>query len=294
MEVRFCWVDVFADLPLTGNPLALVPEADDLTEEQLAAIAREFNQSETTFLVRPSREGADHRLRSFTPGGVEVFGAGHNAMGAWIWLADSGSLAPEQDTFVQQIGDDLLGVRLDRTVEMAQVSMQQSSPRFLRRVDRSAALASALGLALDDLSPDRAAEVVSTGAEHLLVPSVSMAAVDAAEPDSAGLRTFLATAGAEGCYLYTLDTEAAGPGIDAYARFFNPTVGIAEDPATGTAAGPLAAVLARDGITRQRSPITIEQGRRLGRPSRLTVVVDGESVTISGSGIVVAEGVLHL
>ena len=289
----FYWVDVFADRPLTGNPLALIPDADELGEDQMKAIAREFNQSETTFLVRPDRSDADHRLRSFSPGGIEVFGAGHNAMGAWIWLAHSERLDVERESFVQQIGGDLLAVRVDRTGHAPLVSMQQTSPRYLGRVDRQEELADALGLTPHDLRTDRVPEVVSTGAEHLLVPATGIAAVDAAEPDAARLRTILAASGAEGCYLYTINTEPV-VGIDAYARFFNPTVGIAEDPATGTAAGPLAAALTRDGVTTERASITIEQGRQLGRPSRLHLVVDGSVVTISGSGIVVAEGALFL
>ncbi|MFD7307393.1 PhzF family phenazine biosynthesis protein [Promicromonospora sp. NPDC059942] len=300
MDVPFYWVDVFAATPLTGNPLALVPDADALPEHTMGAIARELNQSETTFLVRPDRPGADHRLRSFTPGGVEVFGAGHNAMGAWIWLALSGRLEADREKFVQQIGDDLLNVRVSgRPPEAVEVSMEQSAPRFLGRVEDRAALAAVLGLDAEDLDADRAAEVVSTGAEHLLVPLRSTAAVDAAQPDTAALRALLADAGAEGCYLYTVqldDAAAAAPaaGISAYTRFFNPTVGIAEDPATGTAAGPLAAVLVRDGLAPDPARIVVEQGRKLGRPSLITLGVDGPLVTISGSGIVVAEGTLHL
>lgn len=109
-SVPFVWVDVFAEEPLTGNPLALVPDADGLTDSQMTAIAKEFNQSETTFLVSPTRQDADHRLRSFTPGGVEVLGAGHNAMGAWIWLAAAGRLPEDRTQFTQQIGDDVLPV----------------------------------------------------------------------------------------------------------------------------------------------------------------------------------------
>lgn len=295
MDVEFFWVDVFAERPLTGNPLALVPDADGLSAERMRAIAREFNQSETTFLVRPELPGADHRLRSFTPGGVEVLGAGHNAMGAWIWLALSGRLDPGRDAFVQQIGGDALPVRIvSRGADGVRVSMDQSPPRFLRRVDARDALASALGLAADDLADDRVPEVASTGAEHLLVPVRSAGAVDRAAPDPARLKKLLADSGAEGCYLYTLDTGALGPGTDAYTRFFNPTVGIAEDPATGTAAGPLAAALTRDGLTKEGETITIEQGRAMGRPSRLALTVDGGLVRITGSGVLAAQGVLHL
>ena len=83
-RVPFYFVDVFATSPLTGNPLSLVPDADGLDEAQMRAIAREFNQSETTFLRRSSLPEATVRLRSFTPTGAEVGGAGHNALGAWL------------------------------------------------------------------------------------------------------------------------------------------------------------------------------------------------------------------
>jgi PhzF family phenazine biosynthesis protein len=295
VDVPFYWVDVFAATPLTGNPLALVPDADVLPIETMRAVAREFNQSETTFLVSPDGDGADHRLRSFTPAGVEVYGAGHNAMGAWIWLALAGRLDPTRDTFVQQIGDALLNVRVslrarvsERPSSGVQVTMEQSAPQFLGRVEDRAALAVVLGLGVDDVG---SAQVVSTGAEHLLVPVRSVAAVDAVQPDTAGLRALLADAGAEGCYVYTTDVEG---GISASARFFNPTVGIAEDPATGTAAGPLAAVLARDRLVRDPARVVVEQGRALGRPSLITLGADGPVVTITGSGTVAAEGTLHL
>jgi PhzF family phenazine biosynthesis protein len=294
MDVQFFWVDVFATTALAGNPLALVPDADALPVETMGAIAREFNQSETTFLVSPDRPGADHQLRSFTPAGVEVFGAGHNAMGAWIWLARSGRLDPARETFVQQIGDDLLRVRVaGHASPGVEVSMEQSAPRFLGRVEDRAALAAVLRLTAEDLVADRAAEVVSTGAEHLLVPVRTVQAVDAAQPDTPALRKLLADAGAEGCCLYAVDADPAAE-VSACARFFNPTVGIVEDPATGTAAGPLAAVLVRDGLVHDQARIVIEQGRRLGRPSRIVLSVDGPLVTITGTGIVAAEGVLRL
>lgn len=301
VDVPFYWLDVFAATPLTGNPLALVPDADVLPIETMRAVAREFNQSETTFLVSPDGDGADRRLRSFTPAGVEVYGAGHNAMGAWIWLALAGRLDPTRDTFVQQIGDALLNVRVSLRARAAgrpssgvQVTMEQSAPQFLGRVEDRAALAAVLGLGVDDVG---SAEVVSTGAEHLLVPVRSSRAVDAVQPDTAGLRALLADAGAEGCYVYTTDVEGGAEvatGISAYARFFNPTVGIAEDPATGTAAGPLAAVLVRDGLVRDPARVVVEQGRALGRPSLITLGAEGPVVTITGTGIVAAEGTLHL
>ena len=85
MQIPFHLVDVFADQPLTGNPLAVVPQADELDDSTMQSIARELGQAETTFFVAPTRTSADWRLRSFTAGGVEVFGAGHNSLGAWWW-----------------------------------------------------------------------------------------------------------------------------------------------------------------------------------------------------------------
>jgi hypothetical protein len=112
-SVSFALVDVFADEPLSGNPLAVVPDADHLSEDLLPRIAREFNQAETTFLLTPTAAGADHRLRSFTAAGVEVFGARHNALGAWWWLGETGRL-DRLGLWHQQVGPAVLPVDVSR------------------------------------------------------------------------------------------------------------------------------------------------------------------------------------
>jgi trans-2,3-dihydro-3-hydroxyanthranilate isomerase len=291
--MRFYFVDVFADRPLTGNPLALVPDADDLTVPQMQAIAREFNQSETTFLLRPGQEGVDRRLRSFTPAGAEVDGAGHNALGAWLWLADQGLTGDRPAvTMRQRIGAEVLAVEILRVPgEPTRIVMDQGVPAFGRHVTDGARLTRALGLEPRHLDSGSAAQVVSTGVAHLLVPLATRAAVDAAVAESRELAAILAEAGGEGCYLYT---TAGDDGAAAYTRFFNPTVGIAEDPATGTAAGPLAVALVRSGRAPADRPVFIEQGHLLGRPSRIRVDVAGDRVRLSGSGLVTAQGELRL
>ena len=288
-RIGFAIVDVFAVGPLTGNALAVVPDADALDVPTMRAVAREFNQSETTFLVRPTAPGATWRLRSFTPGGHEVGGAGHNALGAWLWLAHAGRVGA--GTFTQQIGTDVLPVEVAVAAdEPTRVTMAQSALWFGRVPADRAELAAALGLTDDELVADRPAQVVSTGAGHLLVPVASRTAVDRVAVDTARLLAVLAAAGGEGCYVYS--TEAAEPadGADAYARFFNPTMGIVEDPATGTAAGPLAASLTRHGDVPGDRPVLIQQGDATGRPSRLRVDVDGDRVRITGTGLVVGSG----
>lgn len=314
--ISFFFVDVFAEEPLTGNPLALVPDADGLSEARMQAIAREFNQSETTFIVRPTTPSAGWRLRSFTPAGVEVFGAGHNAMGAWLWLALSGALPEDRHEFVQQIGPDLLPVEVSwsgaggadaattaavtrptvtrPTVTRPTVTMDQSEPTFGAVFDDVDALAAALRLETGEVAHGGPARVVSTGASHLLVPVRGRAAVDRTVPDSERLLRALRAAGGEGCYVYAVDDPDAATGTAAYARFFNPTVGIAEDPATGTAAGPLVARLVREGRVADGARAVVEQGTALGRPSRLAVTVTGDRVQLSGSGVLTASGVLHL
>jgi PhzF family phenazine biosynthesis protein len=286
-------VDVFAERPLTGNPLAVVPDADQLDDQQMRAIAREFNQSETTFLVRPTAT-ADWRLRSFTPAGVEVLGAGHNALGAWLWLAHAGRLPSGQRRFVQQIGPALLPVEVAHSPGgTAVVTMQQSRPVFGGILDDRAALAAALGLTETDLL-DESAQVVSTGAGHLLVPLRSRVAVDSANPDARQLSAVLQTVTDEGCYVYSHDPHNATGESIAYARFFNPTVGISEDPATATAAGPLAARLVREGRLQPSATAIVEQGYRLGRPSHLRVTMENGTVQVSGAGVIAATGTLHL
>lgn len=296
MQVQFYLVDVFAERPLTGNPLAVVPEADGLDDSAMQGIARELHQAETTFLLAPARAGADWRLRSFTGSGVEVFGAGHNSLGAWWWLAESGrlSLVAGQTGFKQEIGDRVLPVEIDRSVQGLQsVTLTQAPPAYGKVCEDLATLANALSLNDADFpSALLPAQTVSTGAPHLLVPVQDRAAVGRAIPDAARPARVLDNAGAQGCYLFSLDTIS--PSAIAHARFFNPTVGIVEDSATGSAAGPLACQLIARGVAREGSTVTIEQGYEMGRPSLLRVHVQGELVRLSGRCVAVAQGTLRV
>ncbi len=289
-------VDVFAVEPLTGNPLAIVAGGEDLPLDLLQRIALEFNQLETTFLMQPTRAEADWRLRSFTAAGVEVFGAGHNALGAWWWLAASGKLvlAEGESLFHQEIGDRVLPVAVAAVGGVpAHIVMGQEAPQSRDRVENLGPLAASLGLSVDELAVDRVpCQVVYTGAPHLMVPVRDHETVDRIRPDAQALHEVLAGAGGEGCYVFSLDPRH--PGASAYARFFNPTVGIWEDPATGTAAGPLAAHLVAHGLAPSGQPIVIEQGTAMGRMSLIRTEVLANSVKISGRGVGVASGLLTL
>ena len=292
----FYLVDVFTTEPFTGNPLAVVSDADRMPTELMQRIAGELNQTETTFVLAPTLPEADWRLRSFTAIGTEVFGVGHNALGAWWWLAASGRLtldAPTR-TFTQEIDGRALPVevRSERGRVIA-VSMAQADPVFGAVVGEISPLASALDLGDAELSVGRLqAQVVSTGVPHLLVPVRDLGALARARPKSEALAAYLRSVGAQGCYTFCLDPlDSEAP---AQARFFGPNVGIAEDPATGSAAGPLAAYLVARRLASERRPVIIEQGSAMGRPSRIEVRVSGGGVRVSGSAVLVVEGRLRL
>jgi trans-2,3-dihydro-3-hydroxyanthranilate isomerase len=294
-NLPFHIVDVFAVEPLTGNPLAVVDGGVALTLELFQRIAREFNQSETTFVLPPTRPKATWRLRSFTASGVEVFGAGgHNSLGAWWWLADAGKLklAGSATEFQQEIGDRVLPVTISRAAgHLTGVVMQQEAPKALRKCEDLARLAASLGLTPGDLAVDRApCQVVFTGAAHLLVPIRDREAVDRIQPESDTLFGLLQSVGAEGCYVFSMDPRHRD--AVAYARFFNPTVGISEDPATGTAAGPLVAHLVTHRLVKPGESIVVEQGTAMGRTSLIHVKVVGDTVNVSGRGVIVASGTL--
>jgi trans-2,3-dihydro-3-hydroxyanthranilate isomerase len=242
-------------------------------------------------VLRPTRPDAAWRLRSFTPAGAEVVGPGHNALGAWWWLAVAGRIELDADggaAVVQELGGRLLPVEvLGRDGRPDAIMIEQAPPELGRTVSDGDELAAALGVESGVLGT---AQVVSTGAAHLLAPVRDRAAVDRASPDRPRLATVLAAAGGQGCYVYCLDP--VDPAAVAYARFFNPTVGIWEDPATGSAAGPLVSRLVAEGVVDDGAVAIVEQGHATGRPSRIRVHVSGDRVRIGGAGIVVAEGLL--
>ena len=292
----FYLLDVFTTEPFTGNPLAVVANADGLTTERMQRVAGEFNRTETTFVLSPTLAEADWRLRSFTAAGTEVFGIGHNALGAWWWLATSGrqTLDAPSRTFTQEIdgGTFRIEIRSERG-RVLWVSMAQGEPVFGAVVGGISPLASTLELGDAELSVGRLqAQVVSTGVPHLLVPVRDQEALDRASPRAEALAAYLRSVGAQGCYLFCLDP--LDPDAPVQARFFGPNVGIAEDPATGSAAGPLAAYLAARSLASDRRPVVIEQGRAMGRPSRIEVRMSGGGVRVSGHAVLVAEGGLRL
>jgi trans-2,3-dihydro-3-hydroxyanthranilate isomerase len=290
---RFALVDVFTDTPFAGKPLAVVPDAQTLDEALLPRMAREFNQVETSFLFSCSREGAGWRLRSFTAAGKEVLERGHNAVGACWWLADSGHLALEEShTHVcLELGEHVLTVIIESSAgRPTAIAMHQGLQRFGLIAGSRKSLALALGLPRAALGPrELPPQVVSTGTPHLLVPVVP-SALPRLRPDEERLREILTGVGAKGCYVFA---PTPGRRTVATARFINPLVGGPEDPATPSAAAPLACYLRYYGVV-DDDHVRIAQGLEIGRPSELQIELRGDDVVVRGQAVVVAEGVLHL
>jgi PhzF family phenazine biosynthesis protein len=260
-------IDVFADAPLAGNPLAVVQDADALNDDQIRRIAGEFNQAEMTFILQSTC--ADRKLRSFTASGAEVFGAGHNALGAWLWLGEQGDLGPLEvpRIFTQEIGRDVLPIEIERVDGRVRGRMRQTPLRLFDPLADVAPLAQSLGLDDSDILLEPKPRPADTDAAHLMVRVQNARTVDKAHPQADRLLAVLKEARAEGCYIYAFDDQTPEK---AYTRFFNPTVGLWEDAATGTAAGPLAAYLANEGRLKNNE-LAIEQGTKMGRRSILRV-----------------------
>ena len=273
---RYVVADVFTDTPLAGNQLAVFTDARDLDPVTMQALAKEMSFSETVFVLPPQADDADVRIRIFTPTAELPF-AGHPTLGSAFVLG-----GPLQKIVIRiETGAGVVPVELER--EGARIIfgwMDQPIPRWepFGRVDD---LLAALGVERSGLP----VEVYDLGPSHVFVELDSPEQVAALVPDLAALAR-LTDAGAN-CFART---EAGWK-----TRMFGPSLGVAEDPATGSAAGPLAVHLARHGRTSFGEEIEIEQGAELGRPSKLYARADGsaeriERVRVGGSAVLVARG----
>lgn len=268
-------LDVFTDTPLEGNQLAVFPDAHGLSTHDMQRLARETNLSETVF-VEAAEHGADARIRIFTPA-VELPFAGHPVLGSAVVVG--GALGSDHVTLETAAGP--IPVRLQRTSERAAAGwMSQPVPTW-GPFERESELLGALGVKRSGLPM----EVYPNGPRHVYVELDSEQAVAALAPD---LRALAALGDAcPSCF--------AGAGTRWKTRMFAPALGVSEDPATGSAAGPLAVHLARHGRIAFGEEIEIRQGVELKRPSLLRARVDGtperiERVEVGGSAVIVARG----
>jgi trans-2,3-dihydro-3-hydroxyanthranilate isomerase len=280
------FLDVFSARPLAGNGLAVVDDADGLDDEVMLAFARETRLSETTFVQSPRAEGADYRNRIWTPGEELPF-AGHPSLGTAVAVARWRGVT--EASFVQETGAGLQPIEVRREggeEERWRAAMLQSEAVFGAELDRERTLA-AVGLQADDADPELTPQIASTGLTHAIVPVSSEAAIARARPDYPAIDALLTPHDAVVLYLAWCEPGAGR----ARARGFSRIVELGEDPATGSAAGPLCAYLAeRTGARR----VTISQGEEMGRPSTIDAELDGDRVQVSGYVVPLIAGSVEL
>ncbi|SHL90926.1 trans-2,3-dihydro-3-hydroxyanthranilate isomerase [Mucilaginibacter sp. OK098] len=292
-QLDYYVLDVFTDSRYKGNQLSVVYIDHELDLEQYHNISREFGYSETSFVYYAEEEGV-FKVRSFTPAKFEVTGAGHNLLGA-VCLA----LLKKWDIFKKQDGaqwvkiEDLkIPLKITEENGLPYVGMKQRPARVIGKVPTEI-IAEATGLEIGDFELNGwAINIVQTEVAHLMVPVKSLSALKNAISNKALLKKASEQFGFEGCYLFTTNDPASE--ILAESRFFNPSVGIDEDPATGTAAGPLAGYLEQLGYINQNQDYRILQGTYVNQPSTIRVNVAADGIWVSGSSVIVMEGKLFL
>jgi trans-2,3-dihydro-3-hydroxyanthranilate isomerase len=308
-KYRFYQVDVFTDRAFGGNPLAVFPDANGLETARMQQIAQEMNLSETTFVFPPEDPTADFKVRIFTPGGELPF-AGHPVVGTHWTLAHLGrvKLTTPVTTVRFELGVGVRAAALHvENGRVTRVVMDHQKPEFSARAtpEQIARLAQGLGLApaaiLDTSWP---VQVVSSGIRQLFIPVRSLAEVQALSPkqqDTAAMSRICAELDpATHCNecLMVLTLETTEPGVDVHTRLFAPGLGVGEDPATGSASGGLGAYLIENRIVPATPPTTFliaEQGIEIGRPSRISIEIDGapgavQMVRVGGGVVPLIEG----
>jgi trans-2,3-dihydro-3-hydroxyanthranilate isomerase len=295
---NFYQLDVFTDKAFSGNPLAVFPDGEGLSGEEMQRIALEMNLSETVFVL-PS-DVALKKLRIFTPQ-QELPLAGHPVVGTWNLLAHLG-VTPQIENGVIEIQQELklgvLPVEIEfREGKPLRVTMTQGkfeAGTIISDSKEIEKLAGGLGLEISDLalSENLPVQIVSTGIKALDVQVSSLEALKRCRINASLLSDVYLAHGAVGCFAFTFETLEENSRV--HARFFAPADNIPEDPATGSAAGSLSAYLVHHGAI-DTNKFTIEQGDFMKRPSRIFAEIDGEkgkveTVKIGGSSVIVAKG----
>jgi trans-2,3-dihydro-3-hydroxyanthranilate isomerase len=286
-------VDVFTDTRYKGNQLSVVYIDEELELDQYHNISREFGYSETSF-VNYSPAEKIFKVRSFTQAKHEVVGAGHNLLGAvcLALLKKWNIFKGHGDEPWVMIKDDKIPLKITEENGLPYVAMKQSPAGIVKTV-ATEVIAQAVGLTIADLDLNGwDINIVKTEVAHLMVPVKNKAVLERAVSHKSLLKDASNKFGFEGCYLFT--TNEPDDEYIAEARFFNPSIGIDEDPATGTAAGPLAGYLEKLGYIKKERDYRILQGEHVNQPSSIHVKVAADGIWVSGSSVIVMEGKLYL
>ena len=298
---RYLHYDVFTDTAFEGNQLAVFPEPQGLSSEQMQTITREMNFSECTFIFPPETAGTDVRMRIFTPG-EELPMAGHPTIGSTFVLVKEGVIKPGQERFVFGLGVGPTPVSLEWKGNALDFAwMTQKNPAFGGTIDDRAGFAKAIGVESADLAAP-APQAVSCGVPFLFAALATRTAVDRVAIDLRAYAAVCKASGVETLPLFIFTTDRGGSNSDeaVYSRMLAPGFGIAEDPATGGASGPLGCYLFKQHLVAREklAHIVSLQGVQMKRPSRIHISIDatGDEITrvrIGGRSVLVGDGRLN-
>ena len=300
MNLRYTTLDVFTDRPFGGNPLAVLCDQPALSDARMQAVAREFNLSETVFIVPPRDSRALRRLRIFTPERELPF-AGHPTIGAVQTLVETGiaEIGPQGGEFTLELEVGLVPIKVTRR-ENALPFLQLTAARVPEKLGMppsAAALAAILSLDESDiLNGAESAQTWSCGVPFLFVPLRNRAALGRSRPNTSVWSTVLRDAGSLQIFAFCRDPEL--PGSQLRARMYAPEFGIMEDPATGGAAAAFGGYLAAsEGSVDGTHRWVVEQGFEMGRPSILYVEADTRAgnvtaIRVGGTAVRMSEGTL--
>jgi trans-2,3-dihydro-3-hydroxyanthranilate isomerase len=263
MKKDCVFIDVFTDTPYAGNQLAVFPNADDLTSDQMQLLANEINYSETTFILDNNDVDADYQIRIFTPKQEMPF-AGHPTLGTAFSIVNVYNM-PRNNANVLRLKTNVGVIPLE--IKSDVIWMRQNKPEFFRQYTNKNEIADLVCMHPEDISDLLPVEEVSTGNKILIVPVTSLAAIKKAQGNANKLDAFFKLTGCLAPYVFT--TETVDLKADVHTRFFAPHAGILEDPATGSAAGPLTAYLLKHNVFGNKFELVNEQGIEINRPSKI-------------------------
>lgn len=263
MKKECIFIDVFTDIPYSGNQLAVFPDADGLNTEQMQKLANEINYSETTFIFNSGDPEADFEIRIFTIK-FELPFAGHPVLGTAYSIMNIFDIWPEKKNILKlktKVGIILLEKR------NGIVWMTQKEPEFFGQYTDKKEIADLVNLSPEDISDNLPTEEVSTGINMLIIPVKNLSAIQRANGHVNNLNKFFRNKDSLAPYLFTLETMDASAKV--HTRFFAPHLGVIEDAATGAAAGPLTAYLLKYDVCGRCFEIQNEQGIEMGRASKI-------------------------
>ena len=300
-KLHYHLVDVFTERAFGGNQLAVCTDGRDLSSELMQAIAKEFNLSETTFVLPPVDASNNYRVRIFTPGS-ELPMAGHPTVGTSFILARERMIETSGSETAIKLEEGVGTIPVQLNFKDGQpdlIWMQQPLPKFGPRLEDARGVAEMLSIAPDDIEESLPIEVISCGVPFLYVPLKSLQAARSIKFRLDVWEKLLGNLGVSEVFVFTKETELDGSSV--HSRMFAPAWGIQEDPATGAASGPLGCYLVRHKVlpTSQRSEFTSEQGIEMGRPSIIKIVIEQEAgeisrVRVGGRCVFMGEGYLEI